>query len=203
VADVTDAALEELVAYIARTEDSHELQAGLDVGRRIVGVVFGGDVGALSSADPTKDESILRLAERSGKGRTWLSDRARVSVQYERYDAPYRDQVSLTHHVILLRAPEIERNQLLRQAAVQELSTRELERLVAEMVGPAPKPEPNPRPTRLQALLRDEDKLLAAAERAAADPVKAAEMVREIESGEALLKRLRKALKGPRRRNGK
>jgi hypothetical protein len=100
--------------------------------------------------------------------------------------------------VILLRAPEIERNQLLRQAVMQELSTRGLERLVATYGGAPPKPEGTPRPTPLQAMLRDGDKLLATAERLAADdPARAEGMLRDVESTEALCRRIKKALKTP------
>jgi hypothetical protein len=192
---LTLAAIEELARFVVVTEAESEVAGAVKVGLRLLDAVFEGDFEAFSSQDPEKPHSLNEVAIAAGRSRTALANRIRVARLYPAYDEPFRDQVSFSHHVALLRAPEIERNQLLRQAAIQGLTVRELDRLIDQMVGPEPKPEPVARPTGLARVVADGDKLIAAAERAAGDPAQNAAMSRLIEDAEAVIRRMRKALK--------
>jgi len=166
------------------------------IGQTVLSVLFGGDLSAFSSQDPGKPNSVSRLAATCKRSRWWITDRVRVGAQYPRYDTPFRDQVSLSVHVALLRAPEIERNQLLRQAAMQGLSAFAVDRLVDHTLDPHAKPEPAARPSPFAKVLESEDKLMAAAERAT-DPARRAELHEEARSAKALFTRLERVLSKP------
>lgn len=192
----SDAAIEALATALLHLEAGHDVAGAVAIGERVLAELFHGDLDAFGSQDPGKPSSVNRLAAACRRSRSWVTDRVRVSTQYPRYDAPFRDQVSLSVHVALLRAPEIERNQLLRQAAMQGLSAYAVDHLIHRLVDPDAKPEPPARPSPFAKVLENEDKLVAAAERAT-DPAKRAELLEQARSGRALFARLERILAKP------
>jgi hypothetical protein len=189
--DPTDAQIEALARDVVHLESEHEVAGTVAIGNRILAELFGGDYDAFRSRSSTKGDSIERLSAASGRAATVLRSRVEVSQAYPRYDAPFRDQISFSHHVELLSAPEIERNQLCRQAAMQDLTVRALHRLIF----PDEKPEPTPRTTRVERILDQRDAFLAEAERAARDPERADAVIKHWQAMKALASDAIKAAK--------
>jgi hypothetical protein len=194
--ELSDAAVEALARELLHLDAEHEVAGAVRVGERVLGAVFRGNLDLFRSQDPTKPGSVSRLAIACRRSRSWITDRVLVAVQYPRYDEPFRDQVSLSVHVALLRAPEIERNQLLRQAAMQGLSAQAVGRLIDHLLDPDKKPEPAARPSPFARVLDQEDKLVAAVERAR-DPEERATLLDDVRRGKALFARLERMLVKP------
>jgi hypothetical protein len=202
----TDAFIEALATEVLHLDTGHEVAGAVAIGNRLL-ARLGGSLEAISSHDPGKRNSLNRLALASRRSPSWFTDRIRVAVQYPRYDEPFRDQVSLSVHVALLRAPEIERNQLLRQAAIQGQSAFWVNRIIDQMLDPDAKPEPLVRPSAIARVLEIEDKLLAEADRIT-DPAARARMRVESLAVKAMFGRIGRAYAKPpkpaqRRRNKK
>lgn len=194
--ELSDAALEALATELLHLDAEHEVAGAVRIGERVLGAVFRGDLDRFRSQDPTKPDSVSRLAIACRRSRSWITDRVLVAQQYPRYDAPFRDQVSLSVHVALLRAPEIERNQLLRQAAMQGLSAHAVGRLIDRLLDPDAKPEPAARPSPFAKVLENEDKLVTLVERVR-DPDERAAMLDEVRRGKAMFARLERMLSKP------
>lgn len=143
-----DAALvDDAVAFINRAALVSGLQLASTVSSYVVDTFFAGDFAAVSSKDPHKTASFAALCQRDdlNMGEATLLRLVRIGHQARHLPADLAENLTLSHHRVLLAVPDGQHKQHLARMAVQHGWT--VEQLQALILGEKPAlPHPLGRP---------------------------------------------------------
>lgn len=126
--------LDGAVDFINRSMHASSVQLAVIISEYVVATFFAGDVGLLSSKDPTKLLSFRALCEHPGleMGVSTLQRLVRVGVQVRHLPADLAENLTMTHHRSLLAVPNAAHKQALARMAVkQHWSVQKLQAVIA------------------------------------------------------------------------